>query len=306
VQVGEKAEEETRRGETRMKHKVILLGEPGAGKSTCGLSYPGVEQHCWGSSEDDTALGFKGRKDILVPVKFDWRDCLKDTEKKLFESPDEKKDILLRHKELLPVKNKAIARNVARYIDYLEKLSIELKAGKHPEIKTIFLDNLTPFSENLWTYTEVLHADEYGEKQAFKLHGDFQNYMSHVLDLLISMPVHTVVSCHVQMVLDEETAAKTNFLQQAQVATRKEWQPYVMGRYKFRLAGKFTFAFYLFTETNPGQPTKYLAKLEADSQNVGVGKSRITVFDNPRKIQLPKGTFYQFLEEALNANKSAK
>jgi len=286
-----------------MKHKVILLGEPGAGKSTCGLSYPGVQQHCWGSTEDDTALGFKGREDILAPVKFNWRDCLTDKERLLFEKPDEKVDVLIRHKQLLPIINKAKARNVARYLDYLESLSIRIKHGNEPRLKTVFLDNFTPFSEDLWVYTEMLHGDDYGDKQAFKLHGDYQNYLSHVLDLLIGMDCHTVVSCHVQMVLDEETSAKTNFLEQSKVAVRKEWQPYLMGKYKFRLAGKFTFAFYLYTETSPGQPTKYLAKVEADSQNVGVGKARVQPFDNPRKIVLPKGTFYQFLEDALERKK---
>ena len=141
-----------------MKHNVILLGEPGTGKSSCGLSYPGVEQHVWGSSEDDTALGFKGRKDILPPIKYDFRDLFNEKEQKLFSEPDPKVDVLIRHKQLVPIMAKAKARNVARYIDYLEKLALELKAGKRPELKTVFLDNFTPFSEDLWTYTEVLHG----------------------------------------------------------------------------------------------------------------------------------------------------
>ena len=278
-----------------MKHKVILLGECGVGKSTCGLSYPRVSQHVWGSTEEDTAIGFKGRKDILPPVKFNWRDCLTDAERLLFDKPDEKKDILVRHKERLPATNKAKARNVAKYIDYLEELNRNVG-----EVGTVFLDNFTPFSEDLWTYTEMLHSDDYSEKTQFKIHMDYQNYLTHVIDLLVGMDCHTVVSCHVQMAFDEETAAKVGFTDKNKPVQLKQWQPYLMGKYKFRLAGKFTFAFYLFTEENPGLATKYLAKLEADSNNVGIGKARIQPFDKPNKIVLPKGTFYQFLEDALS------
>ena len=144
-----------------MHHKVVLLGETGVGKATCGLSYPGGEHHVWGSTEEDTALGFKTRKDILTPVKFQWREQLTPAERLLFEKPDEKTDVLVRHKALMPVTLKAKARNVAMYIDYLEKLSLDIKGGKRPELKTVFMDNCTPFSEDLWAYTEMLHADDY-------------------------------------------------------------------------------------------------------------------------------------------------
>ena len=67
-----------------MFHSTAFLGSPGSGKSTAGLSYPGVEQHVWGSAEEDTATGFSGRTDILKPVKLDWFECLKPEEQAKF------------------------------------------------------------------------------------------------------------------------------------------------------------------------------------------------------------------------------
>jgi len=74
-----------------MFHRVALLGSPGTGKSTAGLSYPGVEQHVWGSSEEDTAQSFIGREDILPAVKPDWFDVLTDEERAKFT--DEKVNV---------------------------------------------------------------------------------------------------------------------------------------------------------------------------------------------------------------------
>lgn len=84
---------------------------------------------------------------------------------------------------------------------------------------------------------------------------------------------------------------------------KKEWQPLVTGKSKFALAGLFTHAFYLWCEESPGQASKYLAKLEADDSNVGVAKGRIQPFDNPRRIVLPKGTFFEMFNEKLDAIK---
>lgn len=293
-----------------MKHKVMLMGEPGVGKSLAGLSYPGVQQHVWGSSEEDTAINFPQRTDILKPLKFNWQDCYsaKDLEAiKAIEAVDE--DILIKQKKKELYKNKAKARNVAQYIKYLEGLGREIEEGKHPGLETVFLDNFTPFSEDLWAYTQVLHEGDYTEKNQWNLHTDYQNYIKHVLDLLDKLPIHAIISIHVVMELDEEMKSKTNFLEQAKVASRKEWQPNLMGKFKYQLAGKFSFAFYMFTEEEAGKDTKYLAKVVADSQNVGVAKSRINPFEadtrhaNGRRIVIPKGGFYGLLEDALNKYK---
>ena len=73
-----------------------------------------------------------------------------------------------------------------------------------------------------------------------------------------------------------------------------------MGKSKYAFAGVFNHAFFLYTEEAAGQPTRYLAKLEADTNNVGIGKSRVQPFKNPRQIAFPKGRFYETFEQALN------
>jgi len=63
-----------------------LFGQPGSSKTTVGLSFPGVEQHVFGSSEEFTAINFKHRTDILPHIKWDWMDFLTAEEKvKLFK-----------------------------------------------------------------------------------------------------------------------------------------------------------------------------------------------------------------------------
>ena len=273
-----------------MNHKVLLLGEPGVGKSTCGLSYPGVEQHVFGSTEEVTAKGFIGRKDILPFVKFQWRDCYTDKDIVAMAKVKKDEDPLTQEKLLAPYAAKAKARNVKKYIDYLEELESNVKAGKRPELKAIFLDNWTPFAEDLWTYTEVVYGDQYSEKEQFKIWSDYTSVCDRVLDLMNTIELHAVISCHVSMALDEETSAKVSFFDQAKVANKKDWEPFMLSKYKFRLAGKFDYAFQLFTEEVLGQKNKYWAVPK---------KARINPF-GPGKIMVPKGTFYQFLEDALN------
>ena len=63
-----------------MSYHIGLMSCPGGGKSTMGLSAPGVEQHVFGSSEELTSENFPERKksgDILPIVKPDWMDYLK-------------------------------------------------------------------------------------------------------------------------------------------------------------------------------------------------------------------------------------
>ena len=42
-----------------------------------------------------------------------------------------------------------------------------------------------------------------------------------------------------------------------------------------------------------------IAKLEADSSNVGIAKGRIQPFEVGRRIELPKGTFFDFLDVSI-------
>lgn len=73
----------------------------------------------------------------------------------------------------------------------------------------------------------------------------------------------------------------------------------ISGKIKYAVGGKFDFAFFLSTEESPGLPNKYIAKLEADSANVGIAKGRIQPFPKGGRIELPNGTFYDFLNKAI-------
>src|SRR3990167_8434021 len=138
-----------------MLHKIAFLGSPGTAKSTCGLSYPGVEQHCWGSSEDTTAANFIVRTDILPPIKLDWYDTLTEEEKAKFT--DEKVSEL----DIALLTKKARAKNVARYRRYLYQVKQALAEQSRPELQTIFLDNLTPFAQEFEDYTEIVWGKDF-------------------------------------------------------------------------------------------------------------------------------------------------
>lgn len=289
-------------------HRAAFLGTPGSSKSTCGLSYPGVEQHVFGSSEEDTALNFNKRDDILKPLKPDWFDCLTEEQKAKFR--DEKAS----EEEIATLTKIARAKNIAKYRRYLYSLKHDLLQGKRPELKTIFLDNGTPFCQEFQDYVEVVFAKEFetekGNFNSIKFSIKYQSELTDFLRLFYSLPCHTLMSFHISMTLDEETAAKSNFMEDTKKGIKypKEWQPMIYGKAKYVLAGIPTWAFYLWAEENPGQANKYFAKLEADSANVGVAKSRIQPFEKPSKIELPNGTFYDFLNKAVEVklNKGGK
>lgn len=284
-----------------MNHKTLLLGSPGASKSTCGLSYPGVQQHVFGSNEEDTALNFVGRKDILPPVKLDWFDQLTEQEKAKFT--DEKTSEV----EIGQLTKVARAKNIAKYRRFLYGLKNDLVKGEKKDLpKTIFLDNLTPFSLEFQDYVEIVFAQEFTTKEgnfnSIKFSMKYQQELSDFLRFLVSIPCHIVVSCHIAMALDEENSAKSNFLTDASKGIKyaKEWQPLIMGKSKYVLPGIFTFAFFLWCEDSPGQPNKYFAKLEADAASVGVAKGRVQPFSKPSRIELPKGGFFNLLDTEIN------
>ena len=282
-----------------MYHRVALLGCPGSSKSTCGLSYPGVEQHVFGSSEEDTALNFSKRSDILPCYKPDWFDCLSEADKEKFRSDKTTEE------EIAFLTKVARAKNITKYRRYLYSLKHDLSQGKRPELKTVFLDNGTPFSQEFQDYVEVVYGKEFetekGNFNSIKFSIKYQTELTDFLRLFYSIPCHTIMSFHISMTLDEETASKANFMEATKKGIKypKEWQPMIYGKARYVVAGIPTWAFYLWTEENPGLPNKYFAKLEADSVNVGVAKSRIQPFDKPNKIELPNGTFFDFLNGAI-------
>lgn len=282
-----------------MNHSVAVLGCPGTGKSTIGLSYPGVEQHVWGSSEEDTAKNFPKRTDILPAIKMDWFDCLTDVEKAKFS--DEKTT----EAEIAQLTKVARAKNIAKYRRYLYKLKSEIPLGKRPELKSVFLDNGSPFALEFQDYVEVVFANEFitekGNFNSIKYSMKYQSELTDFLRLFYSLPCHRIMSFHIAQALDEETSAKANFLQDTQkgIQRPKEWHPMIYGKTRYVIAGLPTFAFFLWCEENPGQLNKYYAKLEADTANVGIAKGRIQPFEKPSKIELPNGTFYEFLNQAI-------
>jgi hypothetical protein len=282
-----------------MFYHVGLFGQPGTSKSTCGLSFPGVEQHVFGSSEEFTAINFKHRTDVLPPIKWDWMEFLTPEEKaKLFK--EDFSDV-----EAEGFKRLGTARKIKKYRRYILQLKDDLKAGKRPELKTAFLDNGTPFFEQYRDWFDEVYKSKYvtaqGNYDSIKASIDFASEVMDFLELFNSLECNTVMSFHVAMAVDEQDAAKVNFLKDSKEGIRyaKEFQPMIVGKIKYALAGKFDMAFFLSTEESPGQPNKYIAKLEADSANVGIAKGRIQPFSKGGRIELPNGTFYDFLNKAV-------
>ena len=284
-----------------MWHKTAFLGNPGSGKTTMGLSYPGVEHHVFGSSEDTTAANFVGRTDILPPVRLDWYDTLSDADKAKFT--DEKANEL----DIAKLTKLARAKNIARYRRYLYQIKNDLLAKKRPELQTLFLDNLTPFSQEFEDYVDVVWEKEFitdkGEYNSIAFYKRFTSELTDFLRLFMSLPCHTLLSCHVGMSLSEELSATTSFLSKdaAEVKRQKEWQPMLTGRVKYMLAGIPDWVFFLQTVDTPGKPTKHIAKLETGEALIGVAKPRIQPFSNPRSLEFGRTTFYTQFNDALTS-----
>ena len=286
-----------------MNYHVALLGQPGASKTTVGLSFPGLEHHIFGSSEELTAINFSKRKDILPIIKPDWMDYfLKD------EKTDERAkffDDNTSEQEMDVIKRACTARMIKRYRRYILQLKEDLKAGKREELKTVFLDNGTPFLDYFRDWMDFYYVQKFvtekGNYDSIKASIEFSQQASDFLELFNSLECNTVMSFHVTMTVDEENAAKVNFMEDSKKGIRypKEFNPLVTGNLKYKLAGKFDFAFFLQTEENPGQPNKYIAKLEADASNIGIAKGRLQPFEIGRRIELPNDTFYDFLNAAI-------
>lgn len=275
--------------------KIGVLGSPGAGKSLFGLSAPGVEQHVWGSNEATSALNFRGRADILPPVKLDWYDTLTPEEKAKFT--DEK----VSEQEVALLIQRARAKNIIRYRRYLYSLKANIG-----ERKAIFLDNGTPFAQDFEDYVKVVYAKEFETKEgnfnsiAYAIR--YKNELSDFLRMIVELPCHVVMSFHIAMTLDEATAAKADFMKDTAKGIKypKEWQPLIMGAAKYILPGIFDYVFFMYTKENPGQATQYLAKLEADDSTVGIAKERLNPFDNAREIAFPKCHAFEFLDKSIN------
>ena len=281
-----------------MFHKVIFNGLPGTGKSTCALSYPGVEQIVFGADEEVTALTFRGRSDILPAVKPDWFTRLTPEEQLKFT--DEKVD------ELTVAKLTKIgrARNVRWLRQYLARTKLDLLATKRPELQTLVLDNWTPFAQEYEDYIEIIYGNEFVTKEGgwdtAAYYKRFGSQLSDFLRNFMSLPCHTIVTCHISMMMPEEQAAVTPFFQQAKAGGKREWLPLVTGKVaRNAMAAVPAYRFFLKTEERPGLSSRFIAKLEADEANVGMATARIQPFRNPREICFPRRQFYQVFNQAL-------
>src|SRR3990167_7781393 len=281
-----------------MWYKIAFLGSPGTGKSTMGLSAPGVEHHVFGSSEETTALNFQGRTDLLPPVKLDWYETLKPEERAKFI--DEKPNEL----EIAKLTKVGRARNVARYRRYLYQVKNALLEKTRPELQALFLDNFAPFAVEFEDYVETVWERDFITKDGnFDTIAYYKRYSAEVMDFLrlfMGLPCHTMISCHVAMTAGEEVAANTQFLQGAKRGgVKKEWMPLIPGRARFMLAAIPDWVFFCKMEEAPGQPTKYVCKLEADESNVGVAKPRVQPYVNPRRILYTRNQFFSEFQQDI-------
>ena len=286
-----------------MWHKVAVIGLPGSAKSTMGLSYPGVEQHCWGSDEDTTARNFTHRTDILPPVKLEWFDTLKPEEQAKFTNE------AVTELEVAQLTKLGRARNVSRYrrLLYARKQALREGTMDAGPFQSIFLDNATPFAQEFEDYVEVVWGKDFVTKEGnfdtIAYYKRFGQEFTDFLRLFMSLPCHTIISCHVGMMAPEEVAANTPFLQAAKMGgVRKEWNPLLTGKAaRNAIAGVPSWTFFLRTQEAPGQATRYVAKLEADDAIVGMAKPRIQPYKNPREILYTKNRFYEEFNGALES-----
>ncbi len=184
--------------------------------------------------------------------------------------------------------------------------------GEPTELKTVFLDNGTPFADDFQDYVKVVYAKEFETKEgnynsiAFSI--KYKSELADFLRMLTELPCNVVASFHINMTLDEANAAKADFMKDAGkwIKYTKEWQPMLMGQSKYILPGIFDYCFYLWIEESAGQATKYLAKLEADDSTVGIAKSRFQPFDNPRRIEFPKNHAHEYFTKAIEVKLGGK
>lgn len=298
------------------KHKIGLFGPPGVGKSLLGLSYReaigGVLQMVFGSSEEATANSFTDKTGILTPYKPDWFEYLTADEKaSLLKEPEVGKE-LVHEASLGLIKEKGNARMIVKLRRYIALLKQKMLAGEKDVPGAVFLDNGTPFGDLFGDYVAQVFASEFetakGNFDSIKFSIKYSKEIMEFYRELYSLPCHVIVSFHVSMTVDEQTASKVDFMNDSKSGIKhsKEWQPMITGSAKYRIAGIPDYAFFMSVEEVHGQKPRYIAKMIADDKNVGVGKSRSNPFDGLKehgeggKILVPKGNFYKFFDELIS------
>ena len=308
-----------------MRVTIGVFGLAGSGKSTLALSFPNPHQHVIGSSEETTAENFR-REYPDLPLAHKWDAALTLTPqeqlvqrtvpmvvKRLVNGKMTEVELPFLEAELerLKLTQMSHARNVANLWNYFRNLKAtlteECAARKvlYLEDRTEVLDNLTPFTRELVDYVQLVR-----KASVFKKDGDlnpiaygieYRDDLTDFLDLFLSLPCHTVFTCHVGMAFSQEQAAMTKFLDENAPILKKEWHPSIRGQFKYDITAKPDYAIFLRTETQPGRPTRFLAKLEADESHLGIGKPRIQPFEKPWELTFPKNRFYETFQAALTS-----
>jgi len=282
--------------------KVLVAGLPGTGKSTSGLSFHKageIEHHVWGVGEEETHGNFPGAP--IKTVKLLWRDCLSDAEK------DQIADDKTLESVIDQLEEKAKYLNILRYKKYIYRVNREIETGKRPDLKTVFVDNLTPLADEFKSYIMAKYrADIYTAQGNFdgrKFWPKYADELESLIRNIITLPVNVVISSHIALSLEQENAAKA--MDKTAPTLNREWLPQIDGKLRFGIGGLFSFCFYFWCEESPGRDNKYFAKAEADDKSVGLAKCRIQPFPNPRRIDITKNEFYQQLTNAIST-KTAK
>ena len=275
--------------------KAFLAGLPGTSKTTCALSFPGVEQSVWGIGEEETRENFVGREDILPCVKWLWRDQLSEVEK------DELADDQTSDRRLEELECKGKHANIVKFKKYIYKTARQVEKGDRPELLTFVVDNLCPLAEEFKYYIMTKYRDDIytreGNFDGRKFWPKYLDELKALIRLIVDLPVNVVITSHVALSIEEENASKA-FEPGAQ-KLNKEWLPNLDGKIRFEIGGLFSYCFFLWVEESPGKPNKYYAKAEADDRNIGLAKVRFQPFPNPRRIELKKNAFYEQLTTAM-------
>jgi hypothetical protein len=149
------------------------------------------------------------------------------------------------------------------------------------EVQTVGLDTITRLSELIKIDT-MLHpikgatADINYVKADYDIWGFTQARLGSIVDLLNSLPLHTVVNAWVTLIEDDTTGTKMGL-------------PKTEGKYREVMAGRFDEVYYSYAQA--GNPTKYYIRTTPYSYYIG--GSRLGL---PPQIENPS---FALLQEAL-------
>lgn len=204
--------------------KILVSGPFGSGKSTFGMTFPGVYYIGTEPGGLEILRTEQGKPllDNLVEYEYCYPDPLAGRAdlRKLVEEPD----------------NVNPGGLLYQALDRAQKL------GKEGKVQTLFLDNLTYVSELFWQYLERYKSGEFttekGAVNKLQMYGALSRWLFRfVLTRVIPFPGYVVVSCH----LKDESSEKMEQKKQKDVST----VPNLLGGFRDTAEGLFTASLYL-------------------------------------------------------------